>query len=455
MTNEELNAIVLLVSTRLGFLSGTRGPRGRGGERGLPGTPGERGPRGLPGERGERGEPGRLGEPGAKGDRGEPGQAGADGLPGPRGEPGIQGPKGDKGDPGADGLPGPKGDPGIQGAQGAKGDPGPLWPDVFVVAPGATLPFYSSIQAAINAAVAMGERTVADPALVLVLPGDYSEDVALKKHVSVIGIDRLNHYTTILRGQLTCDLTLEGGVRENTFACWSGIAVMPPSSKTAAIYFTGSSSQKLILTDTALEGSVPALLADNTFTAGTGTSQVLITDCRLRSTSVAVAALRVKSGSIEAVRTDIWNRPPTGVTTSPTVMSIGPSIAQPQTCTVVLTDCNIEGNIQIDSSLSTATAVGTIGLSLLRCTQLILNNTAVPIRFMLVTPNGTAGVTGIGVVLSAFRASAWTAGAIMIFGNPGGAVPVVNRLNSFRADTGTTTATLTGGTAVNTVMGAV
>lgn len=230
---------------------------------------------------------------------------------------------------------------------------------------------------------------------------------------------------------------------------------MPPSSKTAAIYFTGSSSQKLILTDTALEGSVPALLADNTFTAGTGTSQVLITDCRLRSTSVAVAALRVKSGSIEAVRTDIWNRPPTGVTTSPTVMSIGPSIAQPQTCTVVLTDCNIEGNIQIDSSLSTATSVGAIGISLLRCTQFILNNTAVPIRFMLVTPNGTAGVTGIGVVLSAFRASASTAGAIMIFGNPGGAVPVVNRLNSFRADTGTTTATLTGGTAVNTVMGAV
>lgn len=61
----------------------------------------------------------------------------------------------EEGDPGADGLPGPKGDPGIQGAQGAKGDPGPLWPDVFVVAPGATLPFYSSIQAAINAAVAM------------------------------------------------------------------------------------------------------------------------------------------------------------------------------------------------------------------------------------------------------------------------------------------------------------
>ena len=130
-----------------------------------------------------------------------------------------------------------------------------------------------------------------------------------QKHVSVIGFDRLNHYTTILRGQLTCDLTLEGGSAKTPSRVGQGIAVMPPSSKTAATYFTGSSSQKLILTDTAIEGSVPAPPADNTFTAGTGTSQVLITDCRLCCTSVAKPALRVKSGSIEAVRTDIWNRP--------------------------------------------------------------------------------------------------------------------------------------------------
>ena len=71
------------------------------------------------------------------------------------------------------------------------------------------------------------------------------------------------------------------------------------------------------------------------------------------------------------------------------------------------------------------------------------------------TPNATAGVTTLGVVLSAFRATAWTSGTAMIFGNPGGAIPVVNRLNSFLADTGVTGATLTGGSAVNTVMGAV
>ena len=436
MTNEEFEAVVFAVCMRVGFLSGARGPRGREGERGSPGLSGERGPRGF------------LGEPGARGEPGEPGQTGARGEPGPKGDPGIPGEPGLKGDPGGQG---PKGDPGIQGP---KGDPGPLWPDVFVVTPGGTSPFYGSVQSAINAAVASGERSVADPALVLVLPGDYTEDVTLKKHVALLGLDRLGQFSTIIRGQITCALTSEG-TREATFACVAGISIYPPSMKTAGIYFTGTASQKLILTDVAVEGSVPALLADNNFTVGTGTSQVLLTDCRLRSTATLAPALRQKAGSIECNRVDLWNRPSVGASTSPVVAQLGPDVALPQVCTLSLIDCNIEGFLQIDSSMSTATTAGAIGIGLLRCSQFILNSTAVPIRFILVTPNGTAGVTSVGVALSVFRATAWTAGTAMIWGNPGGAIPVINRLNSFRADTGITTATLTGGTAVNTVMGAV
>ena len=491
MTREDVDFIVALCCARLGFVSGARGERGRDGRPGAPGLPGERGqrgfsganglpgadglpgPKGDPGVKGDKGDPGAnglpgadglpgpKGDPGVKGDKGDPGAnglPGADGLPGPKGDPGVKGDKGDPGAnglPGADGLPGPKGDPGIQGVKGDKGDPGPLWPDVFVVSPGATAPFYASIQAAINAAVSGGERTEADPALVLILPGDYTEDVFLRKHVALLGLDRLNQFSTIIRGQVSCELTLEGGVREKTFATVAGLCIFPPSGKTAGIYFTGANSQKLILTDVAIEGSVPALLADNTFTVGTGTSQVLLTDSRLRSTALLSPALVVKSGSVEASRTDIWNRPPVGVSSSPNSIKIGPSLAQSQSATVALSDCNIEGNIQIDSSLSTSVTAGAIGLSLLRCTQFILNVTATPIRFVLVTPNATAGVTTLGVVLSAFRATAWTSGTAMIFGNPGGAFPVVNRYNSFLADTGVTGAMLTGGSAVNTVMGAV
>jgi len=443
MANDELEAAVFAVCMRLGMQSGTRGPRGREGRPGLPGergpqgSPGASGPPGVRGERGEPGERGPMGEPGIRGDNGDPGDAG------------NAGPKGDKGDPGPPGL------PGATGMQGPQGDPGPLWPDVFVVTPGGTAPYFSSVQAAINAAVSGGERTEADPALVLILPGDYTEDVSLKKHVALVGFDRLGHFSTNIRGQVTCSLTLEGGVREKTFATLAGLNILPPSGKTAGIYFTGTSSQKLILTDVAIEGSVPAILTDNTFTAGTGTSQILITDCRIRSTNPASVAIRQKTGSIECNRVDLWNRPGVGITTSPIVAQLGPDVAQSQVCTLSLTDCNIEGNLTVDSSLSTSAAAGALGIGLLRCSQYILNNTAVPIRFVLVTPNATAGVTALGAAFSVFRASAWTSGTAMMWGNPGGAIPVVNARNAFRADTGVTGATLTGGTAVNTAMGQV
>ena len=434
MTNEEFEAAVFAACMRVGFLSGGRGPRGRDGERGPQGLPGDRGPRGF------------AGEPGLPGPQGERGQTGPGGERGVAGEPGIQGPKGD---------PGVQGDPGPAGIQGPKGDPGPLWPDVFVVTPGGTAPYFSSVQAAINAAVSGGERTESDPALVLILPGDYSEDVSLKKHVALVGFDRLGHFSTNLRGQVTCSLTLEGGVREKTFATIAGLNILPPSGKTAGIYFTGTSSQKLILTDVAIEGSVPAILADNTFTSGSGTSQILIIDCRLRSTNPASFAIRQKSGAIECSRVDLWNRPGVGMTSSPIAAQLGPDVAQSQVCTLSLTDCNIEGNLTVNSSLSTSTTPGSLGIGMLRCSQYILNNTAVPIRFVLVTPNATAGVTALGTAFSVFRASAWTSGAAMMWGNPGGVIPVVNASNAFRADTGVTAAALTGGTAVNTAMGQV
>lgn len=436
MTNEELEAIVFLVCTRLGFQSGVSGPRGREGRQG---------PAGLPGP---PGQPGLRGPPGEKGDCGE---AGLRGQSGPQGFAGMPGADGEKGDTGDNGVPGV---PGIPGVPGVPGPPGPLWPDVFVVTPGGAAPLYASVQAAIDAAVALGERTDSDPALVLVLPGDYLGDVVLKKHVAVLGFDRLGHFSTIVRGQVTCDLTLEGGVREKTFATWSGISIMVPAGKTAGIYFTGNSSQKLILSDVAIEGSVPALLADNTFTLGIGTSQVLLTDCRLRSTSVAAPALRMLAGSVEASRCDLWNRPPVGAVTSPAVIQLQPS-AQPQPCVLTMTDCNLEGNVQIDGSLSTSVTPGTIGLWMLRCTQFILNSTAVPIRFVLATGNATANVTALSALLSVFRATAWTAGTEMFWGNPGAAIPVANRLNTFGANTGVMAATLTGGTAVNLALGPV
>ena len=100
-------------------------------------------------------------------------------------------------------------------------------------------------------------------------------------------------------------------------------------------------------------------------------------------------------------------------------------------------------------------APGTVALSMLRCTQFIVNTPATPIRFVTVSNNATPSATIIGAVLSVFRASAWAAGSAMIQGAGGAAVSVVNRLNTFGADTGVIAATLTGGTAVNVPLGAV
>ena len=444
MTNEELEGYILVVCARLGFQSGS-GPRGREGRQGPPGQQGHRGPQGADGHRGEDGLPGPSGPQGFTGPPGVQGHSGADG------QPGLPGVKGDKGDPGDDGLPGL---PGVKGDKGDKGDPGPLWPDVFVVSPGAVAPFYSSVQAAIDAAVSGGERTEADPALVLILPGDYIEDVALRKHVRLLGLDRLNHFATIIRGQVTCSLTLEGGVREKTFATISGLCIFPPVGKTAGIYFTGLNSQKLILIDVAIEGSVPALFTDNKFTAGTGISQILLTDCRLRSTIVSAPALRHTSGAIEATRTDIWNRPPVGAVLF-FVIVLGPTVAQPQPCTLALTDCTIEGTVQVDSTLSTALPASSIALSMLRCTHFIVNIIATPIRFVSVTAAVAAlQTTALYSLLSVFRATAWTSGTAMFVAS-GFGVPVANRLNTFGADTGVTGAALTGGTCINVPLGPV
>ena len=416
-------------------------PQGRRGRAGPQGPQGERGPQGLAGPAGLAGQPGPSGPPGERG---------------PQGLPGERGPQGERG---ANGLPGPKGDKGDKGAPGLAGDngpPGPMWPDVFVVVPGGTAPFYASIQAAIDAAVAVsgGERSEGDPALVLVLPGEYVEDVTLKKHVAVWGFDRLGDFSTLLRGQVTCDLTLEGS-REKTFATWAGVSIFVRDTASAGIVFTGSNSQKLILHDVAIEGAATALLVNNTFSAGNGTSQVILTDCRLRTSGSGTPALLVDCGSVECNRCDIWNRATSGAVSSPLGISVGPTMAHDRPCNVALTDCTIEGWISLSGTNSTASAVGSVGLSLLRCTHYILNTPATPIRFAKVSSNMTPNVTILGAVLSVFRASAWTAGSALIDGSGGAAVSVLNRLNTFGADNGVTTATLTSGTAVNVPLGAV
>ena len=452
---DDLEALVAAVAFRLGFLD-NRGAAGRDGLPGKRGDPGERGPRGHDGNPGSPGEKGQAGVPGLAGAKGD---AGSQGPKGDQGDPGVSGPKGDPGVQGAKGDPGiqgPKGDPGLQGAkgdpglQGPKGDPGPPLPDVFVVTPGGAAPFYPSIQAAIYAATGgpAGERTAADPAVVLVLPGSYTESVVLKKHVIVSGLDRLGDYETILRGGITCDLTPEGGVRELTFAVWRGVAIFD-SAGTIGIKFTGNNSQKLILQDVSVEGSDVALRADNVFTSGTGTSQVLAYRCRFRSTAAAKEAVVVSSGAFEASQSDIWNRELTAGASN-RVIKLGPTAPSSKPASISLTNGTLEGLVTVDGSQSTSISPGGILLRLYDCQVSASTPGAAPHEFFTATGNGTPSVTVLSLLHSVFTATSWVAGKPVVLGTGLTPIPVANAGNHFAALSGSAAAVMAGGVAMNT-----
>ena len=182
---------------------------------------------------------------------------------------------------------------------------------MFIVTPGGVAPFFDLPQAAIDAATTAGERTEADPALVLILPGEYVGDVTLRKHVGLLGFDRLGHFTTLIRGQITCDLTLGAGSVKDLLH-HLGAVRFPPSGKTAGfLYFTGGSAQSSSFTTPAIEGLYLAYSLITPSPALFGQRARSLTDCRTLD-STTDPAIRIDSGSVGANRCDLWNRPRRG-----------------------------------------------------------------------------------------------------------------------------------------------
>jgi hypothetical protein len=187
--------------------------------------------------------------------------------------------------------------------------------------------------------------------------------------------------------------------------------------------------------------------------AGTGTSQVLIIDSRLRGLSSS-PALRVDAGSVECNRCDLWNRPTVAAAPLPVVVIVGPSIGRAQVAQLALSDCNLEGVATLDGRLSSATTAGAVFLSLLRCTHKIQFLAASPVNFIATYSPPRAGIVTASLLLSVFSATAWVASRPIVFGNPGTSVRVGSKLNTFTDPLGLA-AVLTGGTAANIPMVAV
>ncbi len=125
---------------------------------------------------------------------------------------------------------------------------------------------FTSIQAAINAAVSKGHNS-SNPAVILVKPGTYKEDLTLASGVDIKAVaygsislsTGFNGFpsTTLVEGSITVNLTDSGRPCVN----WLGIDITSP---TIGIRFTGSNSQSLVVRDATIISATETIYSDNT-----------------------------------------------------------------------------------------------------------------------------------------------------------------------------------------------
>ena len=216
---------------------------------------------------------------------------------GPQGVPGVAGATGPQGPAGAQGPQGVPGINGIDGANGADGADG-INAAQYVVRPGATAPYFSSIQAAVTQAVLDG-RNAANPAVILVEPGTYTEDVILTQAgIYVQGSAQFGasgSYYTVLRGKLTIDPAVGSG----NFFSWSGIDITATGN--TAVYVVPAKQSKVVLYKSNIRGGASNAPVIH------GNSAVVDSELRLYNVSVfgtGTAAVGVDSAAAKTIIRD-------------------------------------------------------------------------------------------------------------------------------------------------------
>lgn len=179
-------------------------------------------------------------------------------VPGPAGPQGPQGPagkngeKGERGEPGQPGPPGPKGD---------VGPPGPSTPGnwssnvlsitSYIVGQKDSSALYTSIQAAIDQAVKDGASAAA-PAVVLVRPGTYRENIKLASGVHIQGVVAGRSFAATVLGSVTAQLGDGGSVS------WNSVNINSGSGP--AFQCTDDYSQQLFINEATLYASDAAVV---------------------------------------------------------------------------------------------------------------------------------------------------------------------------------------------------
>jgi hypothetical protein len=166
----------------------------------------------------------------------------------------------------------------------------------YIVGKDATDP-YALIHTAIAQAVADGHG-IANPAIILVKPGTYTEDVVEYPGINVISLMNDKAYQTKVNGTLTYSCTT--GTLGNNLASWLGVDVSSGSPTVASLVFSGTAPQRLNVSNCEINsGSAnPALEMNNS-----GTGSVLVnSNVNYNNISTGFAA-KIDAGTFSLFKT--------------------------------------------------------------------------------------------------------------------------------------------------------
>lgn len=163
----------------------------------------------------------------------------------------------------------------------------------FTVGPEGSGARFNTIQAAIDAALADG-ASLQNPKLIVVLPGDYPENIT-----AVVGvvISALAPIGTAMQGTLTIDLPDAGGF-ENTATAWNSIAIEAPAGQ-SAIVFTGTTAQIGLIQNSALSSvDTPTIINNNTGVDGPNSSTLLLQQSDVTVTDIGISGVSHSAGTM-------------------------------------------------------------------------------------------------------------------------------------------------------------
>lgn len=280
---------------------------------------------------------------------------------------------------------------------------------------------FKTIQAGINAANALAAYY--NQIVVLVYPSStgngYNENLTLSQQGVVLQSAALRYRadTAVIKGSVTINLTGTSGgtnfVAASNAVYIRGLVIVANGSANT-INFTGSTFQRLFLTDCYLDntGTGSAINMTNTGVSGGTKSTITVRETDIQNNSATNPALRVSAGRIFIA----GSNPDLSNTNSATAPALTIDGASATACSFSLTNGSVGGQVLVSDNLSTAsfsvTSI-TSGSAAAIVTAASPNTGYIFLANVGLNTTATNSITGSGVVLLAGVARLSTGGDII------------------------------------------